>query len=569
VLTPYTELLGKSWASNLYIEFLAQLKYLKSKYRKVIAMGLSNGGFPVLVCGLEADIDGINCASGLSVSSYTGFPVPNNENPFFSGLFDYYSLENIKSRIYQSQSKILFTYGSGDCCTNAYEYNTHALERKLNTPVTSCNTEFFYNFYGHTFSCQALDSFFSKVRASPKLEIQLESISCSYDSLPLLIKLTGQPPFAFDLYKDDIFYQHVVSSENIISFSVTASGNYQVMNVNDANNITLCKSEKFSYVKPVLPNIIQANNLGFDCVNHVDSFKIVCSGTPPFKIFSDLDDYNATTFLTTEFKIAAPQGQHSIFSITDSSGCPNAINFPITVTDDTLKYELKKTGHCIDNKYEYHFNSNGQPPFQLNYKLNDIFYTKEIPLQDFKWLAEPGNYHFINITDEKNCSILIDRYDSLNSFLQATGILKLESNYLVASAGAYRYNWYKNKILIDSTNQNKLITQGSGEYYAMLTDSSGCAANTNSVTLSYPSGINVYPNPTPEVVNILVDEKFKGDWNFTIFDNIGKRLFNGQSSSAYKLVNLHSLSTGVYNLQIEYNNAHGEKIRKSTRIIKK
>jgi hypothetical protein len=568
VLTPYTVLLGKSWASNLYIEFLAQLKYLKSRYKKVIVMGLSNGGFPVLVCGLEAGADGVNCASGLSVTSFTGFPVPNNENPFFSGLFDYYSLENIKSRIEESASKILFTYGSGDCCTNAYEYDTHALQSYLNTPAQSCNAEFFYDFSGHTFSCRAIDSFFRKVKASPKSEIQLVPFACSYDSLPILITLTGQSPFAFDLYKDAVFYQHFTSNENIISISVTAGGNYQVMNVIDANNIPLCKSARFSYVKPTLPNITQAEHMGLDCVAHVDSIKITCSGTPPFKIFSDLNGYNGITFQTREFTIAASQGNYSIFSIVDSSGCPNIINFPITVTDDTLTYEIKRTGHCIDNKHLYQFNSNGQPPFQLNYKLNDILYTREIPAQSFEWLVEPGNYYLINITDAKNCGIFINRYDSLNNFLQSTPVLKLENNYLIATKDAYKYDWYKNGLLIDSTNQNKLITQGSGDYYAMLTDSSGCTYNTNSITLSYPSGINIYPNPTGGDLSILIDEIFTGTWNFALYDNTGKLIFTGQNSSAYKLINLHSLSTGIYNILIEYNNGHGEKIRKNNRIIK-
>lgn len=488
VMTPYTDYIGKDWAANLYIELLAQLKYLKSKYKKVIAIGLSNAGFPVLTCGLEAGIDGINCASGLSVTSYNGFPVPNNENPYFSGLFDYYSLDSIKNRIINSESKILFTYGSDDCCTNAYEYNTHSLENYLNTPNNLCNVEFFYGFSGHTFSCQGLDSFFRKVNGSPKLEILPISISCTYDSLPFTISITGQSPFNFDLYKDDVFYKHYVSNDNLFSTSVNVSGNYQVVNLTDSNNIPLCKSEKFVYVKPILPGILKVKNISNDCRQSLDTIEITMTGIAPFQILSDIDGYVNFIPSTNPCNIIAPNGTYNIISIKDSSGCTNTINLPVKIGSDY--------------------------------------------------------------------------------FLNENPTLRIENSYLIATETPYKYDWFKDGTIIYSSGENKLITHGGGEYYAVLTDSTGCSYNTNSIILKYPTGVNVYQNPSSTDVSILIDEKFKGNWSYSIFDNIGRSVLKGQSSAAYQLVNLKRYQAGIYNIAIEYVNVYGEKIKVIKRVIR-
>jgi hypothetical protein len=255
VMGPYTDFMGKNWAANLYIELLAQIKYLQSKYKKVIVTGLSNGGFPVLVCGLEAGVNGINCASGISVTSYLGFPVPNNENPYFGGLFDYYALDSLKKMIYQSGTRVLFSYGSGDCCTNAYEHQTHALQDTLNTLPATCNAEFFYDFSWHTFPCNGLDSFYTKVIKSPNVEIEPETDICAYDSLNVLLKLKGEAPFSFDLYKRGLFYAHYETNDSNFVVTLYNEGEYFICNLIDANNQPLCKSNIFTYTKPTLINI--------------------------------------------------------------------------------------------------------------------------------------------------------------------------------------------------------------------------------------------------------------------------------------------------------------------------
>lgn len=97
--TPYTELHGNPWAANMQIECTAIVKCLKLKYNKVIVLGLSNGGIPALIAAIEGNANGVNCASGLSVTDYDGFPLTNFENPFYYNLFKKYSLDSLKSKM--------------------------------------------------------------------------------------------------------------------------------------------------------------------------------------------------------------------------------------------------------------------------------------------------------------------------------------------------------------------------------------------------------------------------------------------------------------------------------------
>lgn len=404
VLGPYSDYMGKNWAANLYIELLGQLKYLQTKYKRVLLLGLSNGGFPALVCGLEANIDGINCASGLSTSSYTGFPVPNNENPYFGNLFSYYSLEHLSDMIHHTGTTILFSYGSADCCTNAFEHTTHSLQDTLNNPVPACNTEFFYNFSGHTFPCVALNDYFTKTIQSPKVKITLAPAACAYDSLTASLQLDGTAPYSMDLYKNGSFDRHFTSYANMLNITLYDAGEYYIANLTDANNYPLCQSNSFTYTKP-------ATSRGFTSLISQDS-------------------------------------------------------------------------------------------------------------------------------------------------------------YLIAQQCPYRYYWYKDDICIDSTRENTITPRGSGDYYVAITDSAGCLFKSNTVTQHYPFGINLYPNPVNDYVNILIDESFTGSWSYVVYNEQGQRITSGWSAMPHKLVSTRKLARGIYNFRIEYKDQNGKNQRKTISVIK-
>lgn len=162
--TPYTDLKGKPWGANMTIECIALVKYLKLKYQKVIVLGLSNAGFPALIAALEGGADGVNCASGLSVASYSGFPLNNFENPYYTNQFTKYALDSLAYKWMNSLTYALFSYGDNDGGTVAYEYQTHSLEDSLASLHKNCQIDFTYNFSGHHYPVAYLDTFIQRVK---------------------------------------------------------------------------------------------------------------------------------------------------------------------------------------------------------------------------------------------------------------------------------------------------------------------------------------------------------------------------------------------------------------------
>ncbi len=162
--TPYTDLKGKPWGANMTIECIALVKYLKLKYQKVIVLGLSNAGFPALIAALEGGADGVNCASGLSVASYSGFPLNNFENPYYTNQFTKYALDSLAYKWMNSLTYALFSYGDNDGGTVAYEYQTHSLEDSLASLQKNCQIDFTYNLSGHHYPVAYLDTFIQRVK---------------------------------------------------------------------------------------------------------------------------------------------------------------------------------------------------------------------------------------------------------------------------------------------------------------------------------------------------------------------------------------------------------------------
>ena len=241
--TPYTDLHGNSWAANMQIECTAIVKCLKLKYNKVIVLGLSNAGIPALIAAIEGNANGVNCASGLSVTDYDGFSLTNFENPFYYNLFKKYSLDSIKLKMQNTSTYYLFSYGDGDCCTNYYEYNTHILQDTFSTLSNPCHIDFTYNFNGHHFPIAYLDTFFTKViqdtcapfaLTSPSVNTQHAKISIFPipSNRTLFIQSEIEELQSVQLFTlegiECVSKKQIQSKKTSIDLPVLASGNYIV-----------------------------------------------------------------------------------------------------------------------------------------------------------------------------------------------------------------------------------------------------------------------------------------------------------------------------------------------------
>jgi len=77
--------------------------------------------------------------------------------------------------------------------------------------------------------------------------------------------------------------------------------------------------------------------------------------------------------------------------------------------------------------------------------------------------------------------------------------------------------------------------------------------------------LNIYPNPTTDILNIQNEELFPDNTTATIYDLAGKRVLNTVlQNSNFNKINVSNLSSGVYFLQIENKN-----VNQSFKFIKK
>ena len=101
---------GASYSANYIANSLAITKYLKEKYDRVIVAGLSQGGQAALLNALQSQPDIAIVASGFSKITEKA-KGSNFKQIVIPGLRQQLSFEIIKSKIQNSSTHFLFTYG--------------------------------------------------------------------------------------------------------------------------------------------------------------------------------------------------------------------------------------------------------------------------------------------------------------------------------------------------------------------------------------------------------------------------------------------------------------------------
>lgn len=418
-LTPYTDFNGNHWAANMYIDIVAAVKQLKKKYKKVIVMGLSNGGFPALIGGLQGGADGINCAAGISSFSYNGFVVPNNDNPYFSNLLNVYTFDSIKGLLNKKKSEVLFSYGAGDDGGNWFEHYNHALE---DTFANQCNARFYYDFEGHTFPTNFYDTFFNNVIKQPDVTFNLNETICTADSVLVECKFKALPPISFNLYKNDVFVQSILINDTVCTLHLFDEGNYQLRNVTDLNAYPLCKSTTFTYTKDKKAVIDSIRYVGRNCSLQVDDMKVYLTGNSPFVINSTIAGSTSIIENNLTHLYSLPLGNYQIVSIEDSNHCVSTLNYPLSSTNDSLLFQYTQADYNCDSlKTKFIVSYRGTAPWTLQYALNGQVYQRISNVASDSIYIGNGLLNFISLQDSTTCSILINSSININNIpLQVT-----------------------------------------------------------------------------------------------------------------------------------------------------
>ena len=137
---------------------------------------------------------------------------------------------------------------------------------------------------------------------------------------------------------------------------------------------------------------------------------------------------------------------------------------------------------------------------------------------------------------------------------------------LNAPNGNATYNWSFGDATANSTIQNPIHTYAvSGMYYINLVSSlNGCTAQkTDSIniiatairnTISFLNQINIYPNPTNDLVFIKMESKKPATFNIQLIGVDGKIIFTKEYKNTITvndMIDVRTYSSGVYMLQVE------------------
>ena len=416
-LTYYTNMFNINWAANCMIQITALTKYLKSKYKKVVVLGLSSGAWGAIYSSLESEPDATNAASGFSIL-FHGLIWQNNPSQFYyDGLFADFPLDSIKNKIKRQNTEYLFSYGSNDgVIYMAAENAQYITQNFLNTPTSLPNTDFFYNFSTHRFPCEILDSFFTKIKNKPKPFVEIIDSVCTADSVICAVKFTGIPPFTFDLYKDSIYFNSYTTNTNSINISIFQNGVYQIKNLDDGGTQPGFKSDFFTIQKNKKINFTLSNT-SFDCDSQKTKISLKLNGTPPWKLNYNVNStiFNLNTYDSLK-SIYTTNGNVVFNSVSDSNLCFKTINTSYTINEVPVNISFSSLQYnCDSNKTAIPILLSGKAPWIIKYKKNTIPYTIITSSNNYSVLLSNGTYLFETVSDSNNCTKTINQVFNINS----------------------------------------------------------------------------------------------------------------------------------------------------------
>ncbi len=147
-LFPQLISMGGSYSTRYLVDTIALAKHLKSMYKKVVIMGLSQGGSAALFVSLQVQPDAAIVSSGFSVLNAGPVYVANIKQIVIPGFLARYAPEYIREIIQQQSTQYLFTYGQAE----SGMYRRETIEKITEDFLKGLdNVRFYYHSKGHVF----------------------------------------------------------------------------------------------------------------------------------------------------------------------------------------------------------------------------------------------------------------------------------------------------------------------------------------------------------------------------------------------------------------------------------
>ncbi len=129
-----------------------------------------------------------------------------------------------------------------------------------------------------------------------------------------------------------------------------------------------------------------------------------------------------------------------------------------------------------------------------------------------------------------------------------------------ASGNVYMTGYTQSNSGIATPGAHQTVNGNSGYNDAFLVKFNGISVGINENTND--NSLSVYPNPIQSVVNVKADTKLIGS-DYTIYDNMGKKVLSGKIIAEITSVEMENLSAGIYLFSV------GENVKHTFIVIKK
>ena len=125
------------------------------------------------------------------------------------------------------------------------------------------------------------------------------------------------------------------------------------------------------------------------------------------------------------------------------------------------------------------------------------------------------------------------------------------------------YQWYRDGVLLNGETAQNLNLFQAGTYSVVVFNTEGCSSESD----PFPFGItaidelilqefNIFPNPIIDVLHIRTPQSLGKDYIVSVYDVIGKKVFNFDNTSfqlEHPVIDLGGLAASNYKLIIRYN----------------
>lgn len=520
------------------------LQSAKTFYDTLGSLFLGNGLHQV-----QTVTDATGCESDISL------PVSNNYNVL--------QTQKISSNYDCDSNKVKVVYafqGDGPFISELYNVQTNT----SSFITSSTNQKEFYLPSGSYVFRKASDQK-CEIIINDSLEVNFPAlqaimtdpiVSCADKKFATTLYVSsGLFPVSFD-YVYDGTAQNMVLNQPISQLTLP-NGNYFFNQFKDSVGCTQSINKQFDLTYSPLD--FSSFSTSYNCEKDSTLLRLIYNGEDSMSMILSRVGIAKDTILITSKDFYLSNGQYTLHGILDKYGCVYPINQTFKIENSPLDLRMDSIHSLCDTKeFEIIHSGTGKYPFWLRLIHNNTLDSIQISSATDYIRLKSGEYRLINISDSNDCYLNVDTILHLKSFASIQPELKSDYKSLYLQPNLLKHRWFLNNVLFDSISQSTIPVIGEGKYLVVVTDSAGCEYPSNELLLSFPSEVNLYPNPAKDEFRLLINTSYNNSWTYTIHDMAGKLVESGSSLTPLKIVQCSNLAKGVYSIKVSYSNQSGK-----------